>query len=61
MEEGKYVVIPCTFLPGKEGPFTIMFTSHGSPKISPLPPTGEWRCVTAKVRAVVTNQERVWR
>ena len=49
LQPGQYVVVPCTFYPANEGKFTISFASSGSIKISPLPPTGEWRCVTAKV------------
>eukprot|EP01094_Clydonella_sp_ATCC50884_P023277 TRINITY_DN5531_c0_g1_i1.p1 TRINITY_DN5531_c0_g1~~TRINITY_DN5531_c0_g1_i1.p1 ORF type:complete len:829 (-),score=238.19 TRINITY_DN5531_c0_g1_i1:264-2750(-) len=48
LQEGSYVVIPCTFNAGEEGKFTICFTVENNPKISPLPPTGEWKCVTAK-------------
>jgi len=40
-----FVVIPCTFSPKSEGPFTISFTAEGMINLSPLPPSKEWKYI----------------
>jgi hypothetical protein len=60
----EYFVVPCTFHPRDEAPFTITFTVDGDLQLRLLAPESEWKVVEEEVErlcAVCVIRECGWR